>query len=101
MFSRVRSVAHPDPHYFWKLDPDRIRVNIWIRIRIKVKIQQLLGLKIEPWRGPLTLTMQALEAQNRALDVYKPVVADSDNFDEEQDPDPDPHLIEKLDPDPH
>jgi hypothetical protein len=37
--------------------------------------------KIEPWR------------------VYRPVVADSHPFDEEQDPytDPDPHLSEKLD----
>jgi hypothetical protein len=31
--------------------------------------------------------------------VYRPVVADSHHFDEEQDPDP--HLSEKLAPDPH
>ena len=33
--------------------------------------------------------------------VYRPVVADSHHFDEEQDPDPDPHLSEKLDPHTH
>ncbi len=38
--------------------------------------------KMEPWR------------------VYRPVVADSHNFDEEQDLDPDPHENEKLDLDP-
>ncbi len=31
--------------------------------------------------------------------VYRPVAADSHNFDEEQDPDS--HLSEKLDPDSH
>ncbi len=29
----------PDPHYFWKLDQDTIRVKSWMRIRIGVKIQ--------------------------------------------------------------
>ncbi len=29
------------------------------------------------------------------------MVADSDNFEEEQDPGPDPHETKKLDPDPH
>jgi hypothetical protein len=33
--------------------------------------------------------------------VYRPVIEDSQHFKEEQDPDSDPHLIEKLDPDPH
>ncbi len=32
--------------------------------------------------------------------VCRPVVADSHNFDEEQDPDPDSHVSEKSDPDP-
>jgi hypothetical protein len=32
--------------------------------------------------------------------VYRPVVADSHHFDEEQDPDPDPQKSEKSDPDP-
>jgi hypothetical protein len=41
---------------------------------------EALGLKMEPWQ------------------VYRPVVADSHRFDEEQDPDPDPHSSEKLDP---
>jgi hypothetical protein len=44
VFIRVCRVAHPNLHgfaFFWKLDPDRIRVNIWIRIRINVKIQKL------------------------------------------------------------
>jgi hypothetical protein len=40
-------------------------------------------IKMEPWR------------------VCRTVVADSHHFDEEQDPDPDPHLSEKLDPDLH
>jgi hypothetical protein len=38
-------------------------------------------LKIKPWM------------------VYKPVIADFHHFEEEQDPDP--HLCEKLEPDPH
>jgi hypothetical protein len=33
------------------------------------------------------------------LSVYRPVIEDSRQFEEELDPDP--HLSEKLDPDPH
>jgi hypothetical protein len=40
-----------------------------------------------------------LEAQNGALENL--VVADPRHFDEEQDPEPDPHLSKKLDPDPN
>jgi hypothetical protein len=40
-----------------------------------------------------------LEAQNGALEGNKPVVADSQHFDEEQDPDP--HFSEKMDQDQH
>jgi hypothetical protein len=49
-----------------------------IRIRIKVKFQELSRLKKEPG-GPWTLKMEALMGE---------------------DPDRDPHLNEKLDPDP-
>jgi hypothetical protein len=46
----------------------------------------------------------AVDAHNRGSkwspwSVYRPVVADSHHFDEEQDPDP--HLNEMLDPDQH
>jgi hypothetical protein len=44
---------------------------------------EALRLKMEPWR------------------VFGPAVAESDHFDEEQDPDPDPHYREKSDRDPH
>ncbi len=33
--------------------------------------------------------------------VCIPTVVGFNHFDEEQDPDPDPHLSEKLDPEPH
>ncbi len=55
----------------------RIIFGIWIRIRIKVKIEKLQRLKIEPW-------MLAMKVWR----VFRPVVADSHHFDEEQDPDP-------------
>ncbi len=45
-----------------------------------------------------------LEAQKmEPLRVYRPEVADSHHVDDEQDTDQDPdtHLSEKLDPDPH
>jgi hypothetical protein len=83
-------------HYFWKLNPDRIRIEVksWIRIRIKAKIQKLSRravdahkeawrLKMEPWR------------------IYRPLIADSHHSDEEQDAALDQHLSEKLDPDLH
>jgi hypothetical protein len=63
-------------------------VKSWIRIRIsiKAKILELSRLKTEPWR--------AVDAQNRGvgaqyggLDVWRPVLLDSQNLEEEQDPD--------------
>jgi hypothetical protein len=36
-----------------------------------------------------------------AFGVYRPAIADSHHFVEEKKPDPDPHLSEKSDPDPH
>ncbi len=45
----------------------------WIRIRIKCQNSIALEAKKEPWR------------------VCRPVVVDSRHFDEEQDPDPEPH----------
>jgi hypothetical protein len=44
--------------------------------------------------GPWTLTMETWR-------VFRPVVADSHHFDEEQDPGPDTSESEKSDPDPH
>jgi hypothetical protein len=32
---------------------------------------------------------------------YRPVIKDYQHLNEKQDPDSDPHLIEKLDPEPH
>ncbi len=63
---------------------------------------------MEPWRA-LHTHNGGLEAQMEAWRVWRPVVADSHHFYEEQDPDPhqsekldpDPHWGEKLDPDPH
>jgi hypothetical protein len=92
------------------------------------KIQELLRLKMEPWRlnleawrlkWRLEAQMEAwrlkwrpggsdrgLEAQMEAWRLKmepwracRPVVADSHHLDEEQDPDP--HCSEKLHPDPH
>ncbi len=61
----------------------RIRVKSWIRIRTKVKIQELLrpNEAADAHNG-------GVEAQNGALEG---LVADSHNFDEEQEPNPDPH----------
>ncbi len=44
--------------------------------------------------GPWTLTTEPWR-------VYRPVVANSNHFEEELDPGPDPHKSEKLDPDQH
>jgi hypothetical protein len=74
-----------------------IKVESWIRIRIKVEIQKFQRLKIEPW----TLTMEAWRFKMEPWRVYRPVVADSYHYEEELDPDSDPHLSEKLDLDPH
>jgi hypothetical protein len=78
----------------------RIVSGSWIRIRIKVKTLELLRLTMEPWRA-VDARNGGVEAQNGGLEwrVCRPVVADSDHLDKEQDPDP--HRSEKLDPDPH
>jgi hypothetical protein len=47
------------------------------------------------------LKMEAWRLKMEAWRVCRPVVTDLLHFDEEQDPDPDTHLSEKLDPDPH
>jgi hypothetical protein len=75
-------VVNPDPHYFWKLDPDRIRPKSWIRIRIESKLKSFRGLKE---------LLRAVDAHNGGLeDQYGTllVVADSHHFAEELGPDP-------------
>ncbi len=76
----------------------RIRVNRWIRIHIKVNIQKPYRLKIEP----KTLTVKAWRLKMETWRVYKPVVAVSYHYDEDQDPEGSA-FSEKLDPglDPH
>jgi hypothetical protein len=44
--------------------------------------------------------MEALRLKMESWRVCKTVVADSQDFDEEQDPDQDPHQSDKSDPDP-
>jgi hypothetical protein len=60
-------------------------VKSWIQIRIKVRIQKLSRLKIEPW----TLTKEAWSWRLKMEPwvVYRPVVAQSHYYDEDQDPD--------------
>jgi hypothetical protein len=58
-------------------------VKSWIQIRIKVRIQKLSRLKIEPW----TLTKEAWRLKMEPWRVYRPVVAQSHYYDEDQDPD--------------
>jgi hypothetical protein len=79
---------------FWSVSTTlRIIVKNLIRIRINVKIQKLQRLKTEPsW----TLTMEAWRLKMEPWKVRRPLVGDSRHFDEEQYPDPDPHLTEKL-----
>jgi hypothetical protein len=63
---------------------------------------------MEPWKTANDHNGGA-EAQNGANRVCRPVVANLQHLDEEQDPDPhqsekldpNPHQSEKLDPDPH
>jgi hypothetical protein len=54
---------------------------------MKVKAQELRGSK---WSrgGPWTLAMEAWRLRILSWRVCRPVVADSINFDKEQDPDP-------------
>jgi hypothetical protein len=52
---------------------------------------------MEPW----TLTMEASRLKMEPWMGYKPVVADSHPFDEEQDPDPQLKEKDTLDPGPH
>ncbi len=73
----------------------RIRVKSWIRIRINVKFHKLFEAQIEPWM----LTMKAWMLKMEPSRVCRPAVADSNHFDEEQDPDS--HCSEKLDLDPN
>ncbi len=64
----------------------RIRIDFEssIRIHIKVKVQTLWRLPIEPL-GPWTLTMEAWSLKMKSWRVYGPVVADPQQFDEEED----------------
>ncbi len=70
----------------------QIRGKRWIRIRIEVKIRSFRGSK---WSlgGP-----RAVDTQMEPWKFYSLVVAGSHHFDEKQDPDLDPHM---LDPDPY
>ncbi len=52
------------------------------------------------WGSKLSCRGRAWRFKMKSWRVCSPVVADSQHFDEEQDPDPNPHLSEKLDPDP-
>ncbi len=61
---------------------------------MKAKIQELQRLKTEPW-GPIMETWR-LKWGPGEWRVCRPVIDDSDHFDEEQDPDP--HLSDKSDP---
>jgi hypothetical protein len=84
--------ADPDPYYFWKLDTDPDKSEKldpdpdphWSR-------RELWTLTMEVWTG----------SQLSPGRAFLPMVADLHHFDEGQDPDPDPRLSEKLDPDPH
>jgi len=60
----------------------RIRVKSWIRIRIKIKI-----LGVTSFNG----AVEGRSLKMKAWRVCRPVVADSHQLDDEQDPDPDPH----------
>jgi hypothetical protein len=81
-----------DPH---KLDPDPYKSQ---------NSEALEAQNIVMDGGPWTLTMEAWRLRKmEPWRVHRPLVADSRHFDEEQYPDPRPHLTEKLDadPDPH
>jgi hypothetical protein len=64
-----------------------IRVKSWFRINIKTKIQETIGSKCSH-SGPWTLIGEAWRIKMLPWRVCRPVVADSHNFDEQQDPDP-------------
>jgi hypothetical protein len=65
----------------------QIRVKSWFRINFKTKIQEAIGSKWSHGRS-WTLLMEAWRVKMMPWRVYRPVVADSHNFDEQQDPDP-------------
>jgi hypothetical protein len=85
-----------DPHYSEQLDPDPHRNQN----SEALEAQNIAN------GGSWTLTIEAWMLKMESCRVYRPVVEDSHHFDEEQDTDTDPHphdphLIEKLEPDPH
>jgi hypothetical protein len=89
------------PHYFWKQDPDPHYCE-------KLDPDPRYSQNSEAFRGSKNRAADAhnggLEAQKmEPLRVYRPAVADFHHVDDEQDidQDPDPHLGDKLDPDPH
>jgi hypothetical protein len=64
--------------------------------RKKVEIQELWGLKMDPWRA--VDASSTVESRRIKMErVPRPVVADSHHFDEKQDQDP--HQSERRDPD--
>jgi hypothetical protein len=72
-----------------------LRILIRIRIERKAEPGSALKSKFRSFRGtkyrrggPWTLTMVARRLKMELWRVYRPVVADSHHFDEEQDPDP-------------
>jgi hypothetical protein len=69
--TRNTRVVYPDPRYFWKLDPDPIRVESWIQICIREKLDP----DPDAHNG-------GLKAQNGALEGLscKPAVTDYHHF---------------------
>jgi hypothetical protein len=66
----------------------RNKVESWIRIR--VKIQELFKRNRELWRA-VDANSGGVRLKLEPYRVCRPVVAHLHHFDEEQDPDPDPH----------
>ncbi len=80
----------PDPHKSKKLNPEKHQSKKFGNFRGS---KQISG---EPWK----LTVEAWRLKMDPWRVYRLVVTNSHHFDEEQDPDPNMHLSEKLDTDP-
>jgi hypothetical protein len=76
-------VADPDPHYFGKLDPDPHIRKAKSGSALKSKFSGFKGLKFSRG-GPWTLTMEAWRIKMKPCRICRPVVADSNHFDEEE-----------------
>ncbi len=78
----------------WNRIHNRVKNRIQNRTRIEVKNFGAVELKMEQWRAvPVDAHNVVLEARNEVVKVCRQVVAGSNHFDEEQNPDSHPNRV--------